>query len=119
MARKGAGGGFNRGGGSGRPRNGGGGKPKGQIRDGKAVQYSVKDSAGNTTYLGSTNNPRQRAGELKADGKMGPNDKLVVQSKPVSRQNAERLEAGRLSQHRRENGQNPVHNKTNDGRFYK
>ena len=62
--------------------------PKGQIKDGKAVQYAVKDKTGETKYIGSTNNPTRRAGQHQQSGKMQPGDSLEVQSKPISQQQA-------------------------------
>ena len=93
--------------------------PKGKVNGGKAVQYAIKNAAGETKYVGSTNNPRARAAEHTASGKLGPGDKLKVESRAVPRPQAERLEASKLSQHRQETGTNPQHNKTNDGKFHR
>ena len=94
------------------------GKPKGQIRDGKAVQYSIKDSKGRTKYIGTTNNPSRRATEHRESGKLGRGDKLVVETKPVARTSAENVEKGKLYSHRQQHGRNPKHNRTNDGKFH-
>lgn len=93
-------------------------KPKGQVRDGKVVQYSIKDPKGNTKYIGTTNNPTRRASEHRESGKLGQRDKLVVETKPVSRTSAEKVERGKLSSHRQQHGRNPKHNTTNDGKFH-
>ena len=92
--------------------------PKGQIKGGQAVQYAVKGKNGQTKYIGKTNNPRRRAVQHRESGKMGPNDKLEVQSKAISHGKAERLESGRLKGYRQEHGHNPQHNTTNDGQFH-
>jgi predicted GIY-YIG superfamily endonuclease len=93
-------------------------KPKGQIRDGKAVQYSIKDQKGNTKYIGSTNNPTRRESEHRESGKVGRKDKLVVETRPVSRPSAEKVEKAKLRSHRQQHGKNPRHNTTNDGQFH-
>ena len=93
--------------------------PKGQIKRGKAVQYAIKGKTGETKYIGSTNNPTRRAAQHQQSGKMQPGDSLEVQSKPISRQQANRLAAGRLSGHRKTHGGNPERNHTNDGQYHK
>ena len=93
-------------------------KPKGLIRDGKVVQYSIKDRKGGTKYIGSTNNPTRRATEHRQSGKFGRNDKLVVETRPVSRTSAEKIEKAKLHSHRQQHGKNPRHNTTNDGQFH-
>lgn len=95
-----------------------GAKPNGQVRQGKTVQYSIKDRKGNTKYIGSTNNPTRRAAEHRESGKLGRNDKLVVETKPIPRTSAERVEAAKLRSHRQTHGRNPKHNATNDGKFH-
>ena len=92
--------------------------PKGQIKDGRVVQYAVKGKNGQTRYIGTTNNPRRRAAQHRESGKIGPNDNLEVQSKAISRGKAERLESGRLKGHRQEHGSNPQHNTTKDGQYH-
>lgn len=94
------------------------GRPKGQVKDGKAVQYAITDKNGQTKYIGTTNNPRRRAVEHRESGKMKQGDKMQVQSRAISRQKAEQLEGGRLKGHRRETGSNPERNTTNDGRYH-
>ena len=95
------------------------GQRKGQIKSGKAVQYAIKDSDGDTKYLGTTNNPRRRAAEHRETGKLGPGDKLEVQTNAVSRRAAELVERGRLASHRKRHGHNPEHNITDDGKFHR
>ena len=92
-------------------------KPKGQVRNGKTVQYSIKDPKGTTKYIGTTNNPSRRAAEHKESGKIGGGDKLVVETKPIPRTAAEKVEAAKLRSHRQTQGRNPKYNKTNDGKF--
>ena len=94
-------------------------RPKGQIKRGKAVQYSVKGRKGNTKYIGTTNNPSRRAAEHHRDGKLGRGDKLVVETRAVSRKSSEHVEAGKLASHRRQHGSNPKHNTTKDGKFHR
>ena len=91
---------------------------KGKIGGGKAVQYSVKSSRGKTTYVGSTNNPRARAAQHKESGKMGSGDKLVVETRAVSRPDAQKVEAAKIKAHRQQHGKNPTHNKTKDGQYH-
>ena len=95
-----------------------GSTPKGQIKGGKTVQYSIKDSSGNTKYVGTTNNPSRRAAEHRQTGKMASGDKMAVETKAIPRQSSERVESAKIGAHRRTNGQNPQHNKTNDGRYH-
>ena len=96
-----------------------GGAPfKGQIKSGKKVQYAIEDSKGRPKYYGTTNNPSRRAAEHRKTGKLGRGDKLVVQTRAISRKSAERVEAAKLSSHRRQHGRNPKHNTTNDGRYH-
>ena len=92
--------------------------PKGQVRDGKAVQYSIKDQKGNTKYIGTTNNPTRRASEHRESGKLGRGDKLVVETRSVTRTSAEKVEKAKLSSHRQQHGKNPKYNTTNDGKFH-
>ena len=92
-------------------------KPKGQASG--VVQYSIKTSRGKTKYIGTTNNPRRRAAEHSKSGKLRKGDKFVVETRAVSRKSAESVEAGKLRTHRRQHGQNPKHNTTNDGRFHR
>ena len=94
-------------------------KPKGQVKSAKAVQYSVKDRHGKTKYIGTTNNPGRRASEHRESGKLKGGDKLVVETRAVTRKVAEGLEQRKLASHRRSHrGQNPQHNTTNDGSFH-
>ena len=112
--------GFSRGGGRGRSPSGGGrsSQPKGQVRGGKAVQYSIKGTDGQTRYIGTTNNPARRAAEHQQSGKMGQGDRLKVETRPTSRSKAEGVESAKLREHRQANGQNPQHNKTSDGKYH-
>ena len=101
-----------------RPSKGSGsGKPKGQIHSGKTVQYSIKDQSGSTKYIGTTDNPTRRASEHRQSGKIGQGDKLVVETRAISRSSAERVESAKLASHRQNHGKNPKHNTTNDGKF--
>ena len=106
--------------GGGRARGGGSRQQttKGQVRDGKVVQYAVKGKSGATKYVGTTNNPTRRAAQHQQSGKMQPGDSLEVQSRPLPRGKAENLESGRLKGHRQAQGRNPQHNTTNDGKYH-
>ena len=107
------------GGGSKRSSGSNGSKPKGQVKSGKAVQYAIKGPRGGTKYVGTTNNPRRRAAEHRDSGKLKRGDKLVVESRPVPRGVAEKMERGKLASHRDSHrGRNPKHNTTNDGQFH-
>ena len=91
---------------------------KGQVNNGKSVQYAIQDSQKNTKYVGTTNNPRRRAAQHKAAGKLQEGDRFVVQTKAVTRQQAEQQESSKLAEHRNRTGHNPQHNKTNDGKYH-
>ena len=95
-----------------------GARPKGQIKSGKTVQYAIKSRRGTTKYIGTTNNPSRRATEHRETGKLGRGDKLEVQSRAIYRKSAERVEAAKLSSHRRQHGRNPKHNTMNDGKYH-
>ena len=69
--------------------------PKGQVHNVKAVQYAIKDSNGTTKYIGTTNNPRRRAAQHKESGKVQAGDRLVVETRAVTRQQAERQESSK------------------------
>lgn len=92
---------------------------KGQIKSGKTVQYSIKDQKGSTKYIGTTNNPSRRASEHRETGKLARKDKLVVETRAISRKSAESVERGKLASFRKEHGRNPKHNTTNDGKFHR
>ena len=108
----------NRSGGRMSARSGRGSRPKGQVKSGKAVQYSIKDRRGKTKYIGTTNNPTRRAAEHRKTGKLARGDKLAVETRAVQRKSAERVEAAKLASHRRRHGRNPKHNTTNDGKYH-
>lgn len=93
-------------------------RSNGQVKNGKAVQYSIKDRRGNSTYYGTTNNPRRRAAEHRKSGKLGKGDKLVVETRAIPRKSAERVEGAKLSTHRQQHGRNPKHNTTRDGKYH-
>ncbi len=93
-------------------------RPKGQVRKGKSVQYSIKSSRGRTKYLGVTNNPQRRASEHRKSGKLSSGDTFRVETRPVSRSDAERVESAKLASYRRSHGgRNPRHNTTRSGQF--
>lgn len=92
--------------------------PKGQVKNGKSVQYAIKGENNETKYIGTTGNPRHRAAQHMESGKMQLGDRLEVQSRAIPREKAEGLEAGRLQGHRQTHGQNPKHNTTNDGKYH-
>ena len=93
-------------------------RSKGQVKSGKTVQYAIKDRRGNSTYSGTTNNPRRRASEHRKSGKFGKGDQLVVETRAITRKSAERVEAAKLASHRRQHRRNPKHNTTRDGKYH-
>ena len=95
-------------------RNGG----TGASRSGKnVVAYSLYDAKGKRTYIGSTNNPERRRTEHAKSGKLKKGGSLVVESPPMSRPAAQRLEAKKLGGYQRRTGRLPKGNKTPDGQF--
>lgn len=114
--------GFSKGRGSRRGRSSTGGnrssRQKGQVKNGKSVQYSIEGADGKTKYIGTTNNPSRRAGQHKKSGKLGSGDRLVVETRPTSRSKVERVEKAKLKSFRQNNGRNPQHNVTNDGKYH-
>ena len=93
-------------------------KPKGRVRHGKTVQYSRRDRSGATKYIGTTNNPTNRVSQHRETGKLEPGDKVVVETRPIPRKSAERVESAKLRTYRQEHGHSPKHNVTKDGRFH-
>lgn len=107
-----------RGGGRSRSASGASRRPRGQVRHGKSVQYSIKSSRGRTKYIGVTNNPSRRASEHRESGKLTRGDRFRVETRPVSRADAERVESAKLASYRRSHrGRNPRHNTTRSGQF--
>ena len=107
-----------RGGGRSRSSSRGGRRPKGQVRGGKSVQYSIRSSGGRPKYYGVTNNPSRRAKQHRESGKLARGDRFRVETRPVSRTKAERVESAKLASHRRSHrGRNPQHNTTRSGQF--
>ena len=93
-------------------------RPKRQVRSGKSVQYSIKSSRGRTKYIGVTNNPSRRAREHRESGKFAAGDRFRVETRPVSREKAERVESAKLASYRGSHrGRNPRHNTTRSGQF--
>ena len=89
----------------------------GKSSQNKAVVYSIYDSRGNRTYVGTTNNPGRRATEHARSGKLTKRGKFVVESKRTARKSAERLEARKIQGYRSRTGRLPKHNKTPDGQY--
>jgi predicted GIY-YIG superfamily endonuclease len=81
------------------------------------VAYSVYDSNGKRTYIGSTNNPGRRASEHAKSGKLKRGGSLVVESGPMTRGAAQRLETKKLAGYRSRTGRLPKGNKAPDGQF--
>ena len=107
-----------RGGGRSKSASGASRRPKGQVRGGRSVQYSITSSRGRTKYLGVTNNPSRRAGEHRESGKLARGDRFRVETRPVSRAKAERVESAKLASYRSSHrGRNPQHNTTRSGQF--
>ena len=82
------------------------------------VAYSVYNSRGKRTYVGTTANPERRAAQHAKLGKLRRGGKFVVESKRVSRTGAERLEAKKIEGYRRRTGRLPKDNKTSDGQYH-
>ena len=82
------------------------------------VAYSIYNSGGKRTYVGTTNNPERRAGEHRKTGKLARGGKLVVESKRMPRQAAERLEAKKIRGYKQRVGRLPKDNKTSDGQYH-
>lgn len=82
------------------------------------VTYSVYNSRGKRTYVGTTANPERRAAQHAKLGKLRRGGKFVVESKRVSRTGAERLEAKKIEGYRRRTGRLPKDNKTSDGQYH-
>lgn len=79
--------------------------------------YSIYDSRGKRTYVGTTNNPRRRAAEHARSGKLTKRGKFAVESKHTARSSAESLEARKIQGYRRRTGRLPKYNKTPDGQY--
>ena len=88
------------------------------MKNGKSVQYAIKDRRGKSTYYGTTNNPKRRAAEHRKSGKLGKGDRLVVETRAIARKSAEKVEAAKLADHRRQHKRNPKHNTTKDGKYH-
>ena len=102
---------------SGRPRSS---RRSGSSRSsaGGVVAYSIYNSSGNRTYIGSTNNSERRAAEHARDGRLTRGGEMVVESSPMSRDAAQRLEAKKIKGYRRRTGQLPRFNRTPDGQHH-
>ena len=75
--------------------------------------YTLRGKNGRINYVGITNNPKRRAGELKSDGKSG---KMKVETKSMPRNSARGWETKRLTNYRRSHeGDNPRDNQTRSG----
>lgn len=82
----------------------------------KSQVYTLRGKRNEVNYVGETNNPQRRAAEHKQDGKSG---RMQVESRPMTRTAARRLEKRRLATYRRTHqGKNPPYNKTRDGGFH-
>ena len=88
-----------------------------KMRKNQAVVYSIYDSRGKRTYIGSTNNPRRRAAQHARSRKLPRGSKLVVESAPMPRKSAQRLESQKLRGYRRRMHRLPRHNQTADGQY--
>ena len=96
----------------------GGGKRPTSSKASKGVKvYSLYDSKGKRTYVGSTNNPARRASEHAKSGKLAKDGKLKVESKSLSRQAAQRLEAKKIQGYRHRTGSLPKFNRTANGQY--
>ena len=79
--------------------------------------YSLYDSKGKRTYVGSTNNPARRASEHAKSGKLTKGGELKVESRSMSRQDAQRLEARKIQGYRQRTGSLPKYNRTANGQY--
>ena len=93
-------------------------RSKGQVKNGKTVQYAIRDGKGKAKYYGTTNNPRRRAAEHRKSGKLSKGDRLVVETRAIPRRSAEKVEATKLASHRRQHRRNPKHDTTKDGKYH-
>ena len=82
------------------------------------VAYSIYNSRGKRIYVGSTNSPGRRASQHARDGKLPHGGELVVESRPMSREAAQQLEARKIQGYRRRTGRLPRHNRTSDGQYH-
>ncbi len=83
----------------------------------KAVVYSIYNSRGKRTYVGTTNNPGRRASQHTRSGKLTRGGEMVVESGRMSRRSAEKLESRKIQGYQRRAGRLPKHNKTSDGQY--
>ena len=60
------------------------------------VAYSIYNSRGKRTYVGTTADPERRAAQHAKAGKLRRGGELVVESKRMPRREAERLEAKKI-----------------------
>ena len=75
--------------------------------------YTLRGRNGRINYVGVTNKPPRRSAEHKQDGKRGS---MRVETRPMSRQAAQRWESRRLNTFRRNHGgKNPPFNHTRSG----
>ena len=82
------------------------------------VAYSIYNSRGKRIYVGSTNNPGRRASQHARDGKLPRGGELVVESRPMSRDAAQQLEARKIQGYQSRTGGLPRHNRTSDGQYH-
>ena len=80
--------------------------------------YSIYDSSGKRTYIGSTNNPERRAAEHARHGRLTRGGEMVVESRPMSRDAARRLVAKKVQGYRRRTRKLPRLNRTSDGHHH-
>lgn len=83
----------------------------------RVVAYSIYNSRGKRTYVGTTNNPERRAAQHARSGKLTKRGEMVVESNPMSRKAAEKLEARKIQGYQRRTGRLPRHNRTSDGQY--
>lgn len=81
------------------------------------VAYSIYDRNDERTYIGSTKNPRRRASQHAKSGKLPPGGKLVVESRKMTRENAQKLEGKKIRGYRSRTAKLPKDNSTSNGRW--
>ena len=80
------------------------------------VGYTLRCQRDRVLYIGVTNNPRAREAEHRLGGKRF--NYLKIETRPMSRDYAERWEARFLASYRDHVGRNPQYNRTDDGQYH-
>ena len=81
------------------------------------VVYSLRNRDGETTYIGTTNDPDRRREQHAQDGKLRDGGDLKVESEHTSRREPESRESQMLEEFQALTGRLPTYNRTSDGRY--